>query len=160
MASREQEIGNLLRQKGLTLGAVESATGGLISHLITNVPGSSDYYKGSITAYSNEVKSKVVGVKKETIDRYGVVSSQVAEEMAQGGRKVLAADICLADTGIAGPSGATPGKPVGLFYLGLSHKARTFSQKHNLQGNREQNKLEAAKAALDWLREYLISLEG
>ena len=160
MASREQEIGNLLRQKGLTLGAVESATGGLISHLITNVPGSSDYYKGSITAYSNEVKSKVVGVKKETIDRYGVVSSQVAEEMAQGGRKVLAADICLADTGIAGPSGATPGKPVGLFYLGLSHKAGTFSQQHHLQGNREQNKLEAAKAALDWLREYLISLEG
>ena len=160
MASREQEIGNLLRQKGLTLGAVESATGGLISHLITNVPGSSDYYKGSITAYSNEIKSKVMGVKKETIDRYGVVSSQVAEEMAQGGRKVLAADICLADTGIAGPSGATPGKPVGLFYLGLSHKAGTFSQKHNLQGNREQNKLEAAKVALDWLREYLISLEG
>ena len=147
MASREQEIGNLLRQKGLTLGAVESATGGLISHLITNVPGSSDYYKG-------------VGVKKETIDRYGVVSSQVAEEMAQGGRKVLAADICLADTGIAGPSGATPGKPVGLFYLGLSHKAGTFSQKHNLQGNRKQNKLEAANAALDWLREYLISPEG
>jgi nicotinamide-nucleotide amidase len=160
MASREQEIGNLLRQKGLTLGAVESATGGLISHLITNVPGSSDYYKGSITAYSNEVKSKVVGVKKETIDRYSVVSSQVAEEMAQGGRKVLAADICLADTGIAGPSGATPGKPVGIFYLGLSHKAGTFSQKHNFQGNREQNKLEATNAALDWLREYLISLEG
>jgi len=99
-------------------------------------------------------------VKKETIDRYGVVSSQVAEEMAQGGRKVLAADICLADTGTAGPSGATPGKPVGIFYLGLSHKAGTFSQKHNFQGNREQNKLEAANAALDWLREYLISLEG
>ncbi|UCD54583.1 MAG: CinA family protein [Dehalococcoidia bacterium] len=160
MASREQEIGNLLRQKGLTLGAVESASGGLISHLITNVPGSSDYYKGSITAYSNEVKSKVVGVKKDTIDRYGVVSSQVVEEMAQGGRKVLAADICLADTGIAGPSGATPGKPVGIFYLGLSHKAGTFSQQHDFQGNREQNKLEAANAALDWLREYLISLEG
>ncbi len=159
MASREQEIGNLLRQKGLTLGAVESATGGLISHLITNVPGSSDYYKGSITAYSNEVKSKVVGVKKETIDRYGVVSSQVAEEMAQGGRKVLAADVCLADTGIAGPTGATPGKPVGLFYVGLSHQTGTYSQKHNFHGDREENKRSAAEAALGWLKEYLTGLK-
>ncbi len=157
--SREQEIGNLLRRKGLTLGVVESATGGLISHLITNVPGSSDYYKGSITAYSNEAKIAVVGVKEETIDKYGVVSAQVAEEMAQGGREILAADICLADTGIAGPSGATQGKPTGLFYLGLSHKAGTLSQKHNFQGDREQNKLEAASAALDWLREYLLSLK-
>ena len=159
MTSLEQEVGNLLRQKGLTLGAVESATGGLISHLITNVPGSSDYYKGSITAYSDEVKVKVVGVKEDTINKYGAVSYQVAEEMAQGGRKVLAADICLADTGITGPSGATPGKPLGLFYLGLSHKAGTFSQEHNFRGNREQNKLDAAKAALSWLKEYLVSLK-
>ncbi|GAI70417.1 unnamed protein product, partial [marine sediment metagenome] len=121
MADLEQEVGNLLRQKGLTLGIVESATGGLISHLITDIPGSSDYYKGSVTAYSNEVKIKVVGVKADTINKYGAVSYQVAEEMAQGGRKILATDICLADTGIAGPSGATPGKPVGLFYIGLSH---------------------------------------
>ncbi len=87
MANLEQEAGNLLRQKGLTLGIVESATGGLISHLITNAPGSSDYYKGSVTAYSNEVKTKVVGVKEGTINKYGAVSSQMAEEMAQGGRK-------------------------------------------------------------------------
>ncbi len=159
MTSLEQEVGNLLRQKGLTLGVVESATGGLISHLITNVPGSSDYYKGSITAYSNEVKIKLVGVKEDTINKYGAVSYQVAEEMAQGSRKILAADICLVNTGIAGPSGATPGKPLGLFYIGLSHKAGTFSQKHNFQGNREQNKLAAAKAALGWLKEYLTSLK-
>jgi len=160
MGSIEQEIGNLLRQKGLTLGLVESATGGLISHLITNVPGSSDYYKGSITAYSIEAKVRVVGVKEDTINKYGVVSHQVAEEMAEEGRKVLATDICLADTGIAGPSGATLGKPVGLFYLGLSHKEGSLSQKHHLQGSREQNKRDAAQAALDWLREYLISLAG
>jgi len=159
MADLEQEVGNLLRQKGLTLGIVESATGGLISHLITNVPGSSDYYKGSVTAYSNEVKIKVVGVKEDTINKYGAVSHQVAEEMAQGGRKILAADICLADTGIAGPSGATPGKPVGLFYIGLSHQAGTHSQKHYFQGNREQNKRQATEAALGWLKEYLISLK-
>ena len=159
MASLEEKIGNLLRQKGLTLGVVESATGGLISHRLTNVPGSSDYYKGSVTAYSNEAKVSVVGVKKETIDQYGAVSSQVAEEMADGGRKVLAVDICLADTGIAGPGGATSGKPVGLFYLGLSHQGGTYSRKHNFQGDREQNKQSAAEAALGWLKEYLVSVK-
>ncbi len=158
MASLEQEVGNLLRQRGLTLGVVESATGGLISHLITNVPGSSDYYKGSITAYSNEAKIKIVGVKATTINRYGAVSHQVAEEMAMGGRKALATDICLADTGIAGPTEATPEKPVGLFYVGLSYQSRTCSQKHHFRGNREQNKHRATEAALSWLKEYLISL--
>lgn len=158
MASLEQEVGNLLRRKKLTLGLVESATGGLISHLITNIPGSSHYYKGSVTAYSNEVKVKVVGVREETINRYGAVSCQVAEEMTEGGRRVLAVDICLADTGIAGPGGATPEKPVGLFYLGLSHQTGTYSRKHIFQGDREQNKHSAAEAALDWLKEYLLSL--
>ena len=160
MAGLEQEIGDLLRREGLTLGAVESATGGLISHLITNVPGSSDYYKGSVTAYSNETKIKVVGVNGDTIDKYGAVSHQVAEEMALGGRKVLAVDICLADTGIAGPSGATPDKPVGLFYLGLAHQGGAFSQRHEFHGDREQNKQSAAEAALNWLKEYLLSLES
>ena len=160
MSSLEQEVGNLLRRKGLTLGVVESATGGLISHLITNVPGSSDYYKGSITAYSNEVKIKVTGVKEDTINQYGAVSHQVAEEMAQGGRKALAVDICLADTGIAGPGGATPEKPVGLFYIGLSHQAGTYSQRHHFHGDREQNKQDAAEAALAWLKQYLISLNN
>jgi nicotinamide-nucleotide amidase len=157
--SLEQEVGNLLRKKGLTMGVVESASGGLISHLITNVPGSSDYYKGSVTAYSNVAKIKVVGVREDTINRYGAVSSEVAEEMAQGGRRILATDICLADTGIAGPTGATPGKPVGLFYIGLSHQGGTFSRKHNFRGDREQNKRSAAEAALGWLKEYLLSLK-
>jgi PncC family amidohydrolase len=159
MANLEKEIGGLLREKGLTLGMVESATGGLMSHRITNVPGSSDYYKGSVTAYSNETKIKVVGVREETIKKYGSVSSQVAEEMAAGGRKLLAVDICLSDTGIVGPGGATPGKPVGLFYLGLSNRGGTYSQKHNFQGDREQNKQSAAETALSWLKEYLESLK-
>jgi nicotinamide-nucleotide amidase len=158
MTSLEEEIGDLLRQRGLMLGVVESATGGLISHLITNVPGSSDYYKGSVTAYSNETKIKVVGVKAGTIEKYGAVSHQVAEEMAQGGRRVLAVDVCLADTGIAGPAGATPGKPVGLFYLGLAHQGDAVSRRHEFQGDREQNKRDAAEAALSWLKEYLLSL--
>ncbi len=159
MACLEEEVGNLLRKKRLTLGMVESATGGLISHLITNIPGSSDYYKGSINAYSNEVKVKVVGVKAKTISQYGAVSYQVVKEMVEGGRKILAVDVCLADTGIAGPGGATPGKPVGLFYLGLSHQAGTYRQKHVFQGDREQNNRSAAEAALIWLKEYLMSLK-
>jgi len=154
----EDEIGDLLRGKGLTLGCVESATGGLISHLITNVPGSSDYYLGSITSYSNDIKTGVVGVSPGTIERYGAVSSQVAEEMALGGMKVLGVDICVADTGIAGPGGETPGKPVGLFYLGLAHRGVAFSRRHEFHDDRRQNKQSAAAAALSWLKEYLLSL--
>jgi nicotinamide-nucleotide amidase len=159
VGSLGQEIGNLLCQKKLTLGAVESATGGLISHLITNVAGSSDYYKGSVTAYSNDIKMKVIGVKEATLKQHGAVSPQVVEEMAAGGRKVLAVDMCLADTGIAGPTGATPGKPVGLFYIGLSHKGGTYSRRHIFSDDREQNKLSAAEAALSWLKEYLLSVK-
>ena len=159
MTNLEQEVGKLLRQRELTLGLVESATGGLLSHLITNVPGSSNYYKGSLTAYSNQIKIGLVGVKEDTISSYGVVSSQIAEEMAQGGKKILGADICLADTGIAGPDGATLGKPVGLFYIGLSHNGGTYSRRHCFEENRDQNKYLAALAALSWLKEYLISLK-
>lgn len=158
MNTIEQEVGELLRQKGLTLGVVESATGGLISHLVTNVPGSSDYYKGSVTAYSNEVKLRVIGVRAETIATFGAVSPQVAREMAQGGRTILAVDICVSDTGIAGPGGETPGKPVGLFYIGLSHQGGTYSRKHVFPGDREENKRQAAEAALRWVKKYLIKL--
>jgi nicotinamide-nucleotide amidase len=159
MTAVEKEIGDLLRHYGLTLGAVESATGGLISHLITGVPGSSDYYKGSVTTYSNEIKHRLVGVKLSTLRKYGAVSPQVAEEMASGGRKTLAVDICISDTGIAGPGGATPGKPVGLFYIGLASKQGVFHRQLELHGNRDENKLGAASAALIWLKEYLLSLD-
>jgi PncC family amidohydrolase len=152
------EIGELLKRRGLTLGAVESATGGLISHLITAVPGSSDYFRGAIIAYSNEIKNRTAGVKIATLKKYGAVSKQVAEEMASGGRKVLAVDICISDTGIAGPGGAVPGKPVGLFYLGMASGAGVQNRKIELSGDRSENKLAAALAALDWLKEYLASL--
>lgn len=152
------EIGALLRQKGLTLGVVESATGGLISHCITDIPGSSDYYQGSVTAYSNDIKMKLIGVKAGTLERHGAVSAEVAEEMALGGRRVLGVDICIADTGIAGTGGAAPGKVVGLFYLGLADKNGALSQRHRFYGDRWQNKQAAAAAALSWLKEYLLSL--
>jgi PncC family amidohydrolase len=162
MAELEIEIARLIREyqdktgKSLTIGAVESATGGRIADRITNVPGSSDYFKGSIVAYSNEVKIALLGVKKATIENYGVVSEQTALEMAQGGRKLLDVDICVADTGIAGPSGDTPEKPVGLFYLGLAAKSESLSQKHVFPGNREENKRDAAEAALNMLKQYLL----
>ncbi len=157
MAAIEKEIGDLLRKKRLTLGTVESATGGLISNLITNVAGSSDYFKGAVVSYSNETKMKIIGVKAATLKKYGAVSPQVAEEMAQGGKKVLGVDICLSDTGIAGPTGATPGKRVGLFYLGMANKDGVFTRKLELNGSRLQNKQDVAEAALKWLKEYLVS---
>lgn len=158
MPSLEEEIGGLLRQRKITLGVVESATGGLISHLITNVPGSSDYYKGSVTAYSNEIKMKLIGVKTVTLKEYGAVSAQVAEEMATGGRKVLSVDVCIADTGIAGPGGETTDKPAGLFYLGISHKNGVSSARHIFKGSRLENKQTAARVALEMVKVYLLSI--
>jgi PncC family amidohydrolase len=154
-----QEIGSLLKQHGLTLGVVESATGGLISQMLTAVTGSSDYYQGSVTSYSNQTKTDVVGVRQETLDQYGAVSPQVAEEMAAGGRKLLDVDVCLSDTGIAGPGGATETKAVGLFYLGLAHHDGVASRKHVFKGDRQQNCRAAAEAALGWLKEYLQGLK-
>jgi len=164
MASVEEEIGRLIRQyqaktgKVLTVGTVESATGGRIADRITDVPGSSDYFKGSVVAYSNEVKIAVVRVKKATIDKYGAVSEQTAREMAQGGRRLLKVDICISDTGIAGPSGGSPEKPVGLFYLGLAAEDACLCQKHIFSGSREENKRHATNAALEMLKQYLVEL--
>jgi PncC family amidohydrolase len=162
MAQLETEIGRLIREyqaetgKLLTIGTVESATGGRIANRITDVPGSSDYFKGSVVAYSNEAKTAVVGVKKATLENYGAVSEQTALEMARGGRRLLDVDICVSDTGIAGPAGSTPSKPVGLFYLGLAAEDTSFSQTHVFLGDREGNKRDAAEAALDMLKQYLV----
>jgi len=162
MVKLEVEIAELIREcqaktgKLLTIGTVESATGGRIADRITNVPGSSDYFKGSVVAYSNEVKTNVIGVKKETIENYGAVSPQTAIDMAQGGRKVLDVDLCISDTGIAGPSGGSLEKPVGLFYIGLAVGDEGFSQKYIFTGNREENKRDVAEAALNMLKQYLL----
>jgi len=161
MAELQDEIAKLLREyqaktgKLLTVGTVESATGGRIGDKITNAPGSSDYYRGSIVAYSNDVKTGIVGVNEETLKDHGAVSPKVAIEMAEDGRKLLKVDICISDTGIAGPSGATPGKPVGLFYIGLSTEDITLGRKHHFRGGREKNKQKATEMALGLLKEYL-----
>jgi PncC family amidohydrolase len=153
----EEEIGRLLKERGLTIAVAESATGGLISNLITNVSGSSDYFRGAVVSYDNEIKARILGVRGETLERYGAVSRQTGEEMAEGVRKLMNADIGLSDTGIAGPTGATPGKPVGLFYIGLSYQKVTRVEEHLFHGDRLENKRNAAEAALRMLREYLLT---
>jgi len=162
MAGTETDIARLISEyraktdKFLTIGAVESATGGRIADRITNIPGSSDYFKGSVIAYGNETKISLLGVKKATLEKYGAVSEQTALEMARGGRKCLNVDICVSDTGIAGPAGGTPLKPVGLFYLGLAAAGTSLTQTHIFPRDREGNKQDAAEAALDMLKQYLI----
>ncbi len=154
----EEEIAILLKERGLTIAIAESSTGGLISHLITNVPGSSDYYKGTVVAYDNEVKVKILGVKRETLEEHKSVSYETAEEMAQGVRKALDTDIGLSDTGIAGPTGGTPERPVGLFYIGISSRQGNQVREHIFQGDRLENKRSAAEAALAMLKEHLLEL--
>ena len=162
MAALEVEIAQLIGEcrartgEWLTIGTVESATGGKIADKITNVSGSSDYFKGSVVAYSNEVKIDIAGVYRATIQDYGAVSPQTAIEMAQGGRKLLDVDVCISDTGIAGPSGGSPEKPVGLFYFGLATENETLSQEYIFSGNREENKQDAVEAALRMLKQYLL----
>jgi len=154
----EKEVGNLLRERGLTIAIAESSTGGLISHLITDVPGSSSYFKGTVVAYDNEVKIKILGVKRETVEQYKSVSYQTAEEMAQGVREAMDADIGLSETGIAGPTSGSSGKGVGLFYIGLSSEQGNRVREHIFQGDRLENKQSAALAALAMLKEYLLEL--
>ena len=150
-----EDVATHLLDHGLTVGTVESATGGLISSLLTDVPGSSHFYNGSVVAYSNDVKVRVVGVKQSTLETHGAVSAEVAEEMASGGRGLLGVDICISDTGIAGPGGGSRDKPVGLFYLGLSYKGGTYSRRFVVQGDRTINRKSTAEAALRWLDEML-----
>jgi PncC family amidohydrolase len=151
----EVTVGELLRQRGMTLAVAESCTGGLVGHRITNVPGSSDYYEGSITAYSYDVKELVLGMQRDTLYRYGAVSEQTAREMASRVRHVFRADVGLSVTGIAGPGGGTPEKPVGLVYIALAASDGEWVEKYVWDGDREENKKRSAEAALDLLYRYL-----
>jgi nicotinamide-nucleotide amidase len=155
MTSFEIQLSKLLREKGLTIGTVESATGGLIAAKLTSIPGSSAYFKGGLITYHNEVKMRLAGVKYESLLAYGAVSPQVAEQMAAGGRKALGVDICLSDSGIAGPGGETVDKPVGLFYIGLATAENVKTRKFIFKGGRTENRESAATAALKWAVEVL-----
>ena len=154
----EEEIGDLLRRHKLKIGVAESATGGLISHKITNIPGSSGYFEGSIISYSNKAKTNLLNVKESTLRNYGAVSSETSKEMAQGVKREMDVDIGLASTGIAGPGGGTSEKPVGLVYVGLAIKGVLISKKFIFHGNRDENKKTFSDAALSTLKEYLLKL--
>ena len=155
--SMEAVVGGLLRRKKATLAVAESCTGGLLSHWITNVAGSSDYFLFSGVTYSNEAKIKVLGVLPETLKRYGAVHEETAKEMAEGARRVSGADYGLATTGIAGPGGGTDEKPVGTVCIGLATPDVVKGYRFNFtSGNRSMNKKIFAMKALDLLRIELL----
>ena len=151
----ETTIGELLRTRGWRLAVAESCTGGLIGHRITDIPGSSTYYLGSVIAYAYEAKVRLLGVKWDTLNAYGAVSEAVIAEMASGVRRALAADIGLAVSGIAGPTGGTSDKPVGLTWIGLSTPYFSQALRFVFHGNRLENKASAADAALQLLVDFL-----
>ncbi len=157
----EYRIGGLLLRRGLKLVIAESCTGGLLGHLITNVAGCSEYFLGGITAYSYEAKQSLLGVKPDTLVRFGAVSRETVLEMAQGVRRAFAAQmpaenlVGVAISGIAGPGGAQPGKPVGLVWIGLSAAEGDWAADFYGQGSREDNKAFSAQRALEVLLAYL-----
>jgi len=151
----EGVVGEALLQRKLALSVAESCTGGLVGNLLTNVPGSSGYFLGGVIAYSNQAKMDLLGVSGQTLETYGAVSGPVAREMAEGVRRELKADLGLAVTGIAGPDGGTEEKPVGTVHIGLAFRSETFSGKYRFWGKREQNKMNSAVMALDWVRRVL-----
>ncbi len=159
----ERTVGCKLREQGLKLVISESCTGGLIGHRITNIPGSSDYYLGSITAYAYEAKVRLLGVKPETLAKFGAVSRQTVIEMAYGARLALAGDfplerlVGIAVSGIAGPGGATPEKPVGLVWISLSTPRMDYAWKRLWKGDRLEVKSQTADEALNLLKMYLDS---
>lgn len=157
----EVQVGEWLRRRGLMLAAAESCTGGLIGHWLTNVPGSSEYFLGSIVAYAYAAKERLLGVDHETLMKYGAVSEEVVIAMAQGARRALAGDfplerlIGVSVSGIAGPGGAMPGKPVGLVWIGLSTASGDQAWSYIWQGDRLYNKDRSAEQALRLVLEFL-----
>jgi PncC family amidohydrolase len=156
----EMRIGELLRLCGWKLALAESCTGGLIGNRITNVAGSSDYFTGGVIAYAYEAKVKLLGVSRDTLNKFGAVSQETVLEMAAGARQRLEVDIAVSVSGIAGPGGGTPDKPVGTVWVGLAAPEGNQARVFHFQGDREQNKAAASEAALAWLLEYLLEKPG
>jgi nicotinamide-nucleotide amidase len=151
-------IGRVLLENGQTLAVAESCTGGYISHLITSVAGSSGWYKGGVTTYSNEMKQNLLGVSEDSLHKYGAVSEQVVCEMAEGARKNLSADFAVATSGIAGPTGGTEEKPVGTVWIAIATPGKTISEKYIFGDNRERNIIRSSQTALQLLRKTIITL--
>ena len=153
----EQKIGELLLEKNLTIGTAESCTGGYLAHLITSISGSSAYFKGSVIAYSNEIKQHFLGVKEETLTSFGAVSEQTVSEMVAGALKHLNVDIAIAISGVAGPTGGTPEKPVGTVVIGIGNQEKTIVKKLSFTNHRDRNIQLAAVVALVMTRKFLLN---
>jgi nicotinamide-nucleotide amidase len=153
----EEIVGKLLLEKKLTVSVAESCTGGLLSSRLTDIFGSSAYTKLNLVTYSNEAKIKMLGVPEEILKSYGAVSEQTAFAMAEGAKKVFGADIGLGITGIAGPTGATSTKPIGLVYIGISNGEKTEVHKINANPDwvRKEIKFFATEEALNFLRLFI-----
>lgn len=153
----EEEVVEKLKQKRITLAVAESCTGGMLSNRITNVPGVSEVFIGGVVVYSNELKKKLLGVPSEDIERYGAVSEEVARNMAEGICKLTGAVIGIGITGIAGPTGGTALKPVGLVYIGITDTIsnRTEVYRNNFYGSREEIKLQSTDAGLNIILKHI-----
>ncbi len=151
----EAQIGEILRERGLKLATAESCTGGLVADRLTDVPGSSDYFVGGIVAYAYEAKVALLNVSWDTLHTYGAVSAETVLEMARGACKALTADIAVSISGIAGPGGGLPNKPVGTTWFGLVAPHGEWAFLRQFEGDRIQNKLQASEAALQFLLQYL-----
>jgi PncC family amidohydrolase len=156
----EIQLGDLLRARGLKLGTAESCTGGLIADRITDVPGSSEYFIGGVVAYAYEAKVALLGVSWDTLHAYGAVSRQTVLEMARGARKALGADLAVSVSGIAGPGGGLPDKPVGTTWIGLSAPDGDWARKFVWESDRRGNKELSADAALQFVMDYLRDPKG
>jgi PncC family amidohydrolase len=155
LTSEAEAVGQLLRARGQTVATAESCTGGLIGDVLTDIPGSSDYFLGGVIAYADSVKRSVLGVRPGTLSVLGAVSEETAIQMARGARRLLNADYALSVTGIAGPSGGTRQKPVGLVYIALIGPGVERCERHVWQGDRLANKRASARRALQILIEHL-----
>lgn len=153
--SLEIRIGNILNEKRLSLSTAESCTGGLVASRITDVSGSSTYFLGGIVSYSNEAKVSLLGVSWDTLNHKGAVSRETVIEMAQGARKVFNADIAVSVSGIAGPGGGTPDKPVGTVWVGLATPSGAEARHFVWDGDRIRNKQLSSEAALQFILDYL-----
>lgn len=153
--AKEFLLGQLLQERGLKLATAESCTGGLVADRITNVPGSSEYFLGGIVAYAYEAKVNLLGVSWDTLQKYGAVSREIVIEMARGARTALSAGLAVSVSGIAGPGGGLPDKPVGTTWIGLSAPDGDWARKFVWEGGRLQNKGLSADAALQFILDYL-----
>ena len=158
VSSLEEVVLTRLRQKGLTLSAAESCTGGLIAKRLTDVPGASAAFLGGVVSYTNAVKAGVLGVPRDLLEQYGAVSEPVARAMAEGVRRLTGSDLSVSVTGLAGPDGDDRGNPVGTVYLGLSLPGETLVRRLALGGDRSRIRLLAASSALDMIRRHLCDL--